>query len=234
MKRLITFGCSLTQGQALEKDVEYSKLAWPYVLADQLNLQCINMGRNGASIKRIWWNIMNFKFEATDIVVILWTHLDRWCIIKEGSKSSKETDYDLLEESKTTYLKNTKGWSIEDINVWFNDKDQKYMKLWYENFHDNFDMLTQATALINHAQYYLKDTLYSDKGKSQFHFSAADDKTIFNINEELQFNEVSFGNVSFNDIRRNYPKALDNHHPGKEAHEKFAYELKKQIEIYNI
>ena len=76
MERLVTFGCSLTQGQALEKDVEYSKLAWPYVLGQKLNLETVNNGKNGSSIKRIWWDIMNFDFHSSDTVVILWTHID--------------------------------------------------------------------------------------------------------------------------------------------------------------
>ena len=63
MSRLITFGCSLTQGQALEENVSYSKLAWPYRLAEKMQLDCVNAGQNGASAKKIWFNILNFKFQ---------------------------------------------------------------------------------------------------------------------------------------------------------------------------
>ena len=74
MQRLVTFGCSLTQGQFLDtdspSDQSYSKLAWPYLLANKLNLKCYNAGINGSSAKKIWHTIANFEFRDDDIVIV--------------------------------------------------------------------------------------------------------------------------------------------------------------------
>ena len=131
MKRLVAFGCSLTQGQDLEKGVEYSRLAWPYVLGQKLNLETVNNGKNGSSIKRIWWDIMNFDFHSSDVVVILWTYINRWCIIKGPDQVH-----------------------ITDVH---HSMFNKQSEMWYKYFHDEYDMLQQTFLHINHADMYLKN-----------------------------------------------------------------------------
>jgi hypothetical protein len=78
MSRLIAFGCSNTYGQGLEDcqigpNPNPSKLAWPNLLGDLLNLEVINNGIPGASNLEILYQILNFEFQKNDIVVILWT-----------------------------------------------------------------------------------------------------------------------------------------------------------------
>lgn len=89
MTRLVAFGCSLTFGQSLvdnHPDNDYpSEHAWPNVLAKKLNMVCVNNGKPGASNKQIAWNIQNFEFHKDDVVVILWSHPDRYCIIEHDS-----------------------------------------------------------------------------------------------------------------------------------------------------
>ena len=91
MKRLIAFGCSYTYGEALSDNLNKrrghpSKYAWPNVLSENLNRQCINIGEPGASNKKICYNIHNFDFRPDDIVVIMWTHLNRSCILHDDPK----------------------------------------------------------------------------------------------------------------------------------------------------
>ena len=90
MPRLITFGCSKTFGHGLpdcwnakinKPGLNPSKYAWPQLLAEKLNLTCVNLGRPGSSNREIWWRAVNTKFESTDTVIILWTYLNRSCII---------------------------------------------------------------------------------------------------------------------------------------------------------
>ena len=92
--RLVAFGCSNTFGQALPDVWDYkknvsiskqgpSKYAWPQVLADKLNLECVNLGTPGASNKEVWFHIVNTEFKKSDIVIILWPGRSRWCIIKD-------------------------------------------------------------------------------------------------------------------------------------------------------
>lgn len=98
--RLIAFGCSNTFGDGLvdvydTKNKQLcsntpSKLAWPTHLGKLLDCQTvINKGSPGASAKEIAWHIQNFKFQKDDLVVVLWTHLERFCIIHEDNSVEK-------------------------------------------------------------------------------------------------------------------------------------------------
>ncbi len=80
MHRLIAFGCSLTYGLGL---ADPEQTAWPKVLADMYTRQCVNNGVPGASAKEIAYNILNFKFDPTDIVYINWSYFTRSCVITE-------------------------------------------------------------------------------------------------------------------------------------------------------
>ena len=82
MNRLVTFGCSLTYGSSIRR----SNDAWAQPTSNPKNLELINMGIPGASTKRIWWEILNFDFNKNDTVVVLWTHMDRWCILKSDNR----------------------------------------------------------------------------------------------------------------------------------------------------
>jgi hypothetical protein len=76
IKRIVAFGCSATSGQGLDHPIEYnrpSKLSWPSILGDKLNLEVDNRGIPGASNSEILYNILNYKFLETDLVIVLWT-----------------------------------------------------------------------------------------------------------------------------------------------------------------
>jgi len=209
MQRLITFGCSLTQGQALEKDVEYSKLAWPFLLGQKLNLSVTNKGRNGSSVKRIWWDIVNFKFDKSDVVVILWTHFDRWCVINEHG----DEDWDIpFDDSDQDYNDTT------DIQ---NRMINKQSEAWYKYFHKEYDMTQNAFLHINHADLYLKN-----KVKHVFHLKASEPDRV------ADFNETQFLKTNIDEIRNHFPKATDNWHPGIEFQQEYASKIKEEIETY--
>jgi hypothetical protein len=84
--RLITFGCSYTYGQGLPDcqstrisgfifdSSKPSKLGWAQQVADTLGLELINQAKPGASNLEILYAILEFKFEKTDTVVIMWSH----------------------------------------------------------------------------------------------------------------------------------------------------------------
>lgn len=222
MSRLIAFGCSLTQGQALEENISYSKLSWPYKLAEIMQLDCVNAGQNGASAKKIWFNILNFEFQADDIVVILWTHMDRWCIITRDTDTTHDskTEWDIYPDIKQDYRQNT-GQTLININPNFSEEDT-LMYLWYENFHDEYDMDLQYYLHVAHANNWLKDRV-----KNIYNLKASE------LNRQAFFNEVDFLKTNINYIRRQHPKALDNHHPGPLAMEKFAEYVYQEIQNKN-
>lgn len=91
--RLITFGCSYTYGIGLPDIKQYiitghpmgpSKLGWPKLLSKKLNCKLVNVSYTGSSNTEILYNILTFKFQPNDIVVIMWTHpirdiiFDKW------------------------------------------------------------------------------------------------------------------------------------------------------------
>ncbi len=91
--RIVAFGCSYSYGQALPDCYDpvthgggpvCSKFAWPQILANQLNCDCINLSRPGSSNKEISYKIFDFDFRSTDIVVIMWTFLYRWYVLTEN------------------------------------------------------------------------------------------------------------------------------------------------------
>jgi len=233
MKRLVAFGCSLTQGQDLEKGVEYSRLAWPYLLGQKLNLAVVNCGKNGSSIKRIWWDIMNFDFHSTDTVVVLWTHINRWCIIKGDDPTHRNDglpaqDWDLPREGYE-YLPKTIAENINYDYLFANPESNvtnvhhsmfnKQSEMWYKYFHDEYDMLQQAFLHINHADMYLKS-----KVKNVFHLRASEPHLTTN------YNQVKFLKTDIDKLREHYPKALDDWHPGIEFQQEYASRIKKEIE----
>jgi len=93
--RLVAFGSSYTYGDGLTdtfpKNEKPSELAWPSILAAQLNLQCVNVSSQGAGNRKIWHDILNFKFESDDVVFILWAFPNRHTIF-----NSKEDFKNLL------------------------------------------------------------------------------------------------------------------------------------------
>jgi hypothetical protein len=92
--RLVTFGCSYTYGQGLPDcqsnrilgftfdSSKPSKLGWAQQVADALGLALINQAKPGASNLEILYAILEFKFEKTDTVVIMWSHSLRDMFIK--------------------------------------------------------------------------------------------------------------------------------------------------------
>jgi len=133
--RLVAFGCSNTYGHGLrdciakdKKDCgSYpSKFAWPQLLADKMNLECVNMGVPGASNKEIWHTAVNFPFEPTDKVVFLWSYIDRYCVIKKDD--------------------------VHPFGVWNKDKSTK---MYYRHVHDNYDSCTDFHIRSNHIKLYL-------------------------------------------------------------------------------
>jgi hypothetical protein len=85
MSRLIAFGCSYTYGHGLEDchvepnnpGLSHSKLAWPSLLANMLNLEVVNCSNPGASNIHIFWKLLNFKFNDDDLCVVMWSHFGR-------------------------------------------------------------------------------------------------------------------------------------------------------------
>lgn len=90
--RLVAFGCSYTRGTALDDVWDFekkcsifpqpSKYAWPQLIANEIGIECLNLGKGGLSNKAIWHNVVNFKFEPSDLIIIHWSFFDRFHFFK--------------------------------------------------------------------------------------------------------------------------------------------------------
>lgn len=87
MTRLISFGCSCTYGHGLpdcfippnKAGLTPSRLAWPTLLSNKLNLDCVNLSKPGASNLFVLSEILNYEFKGSDTVVVMWTMTERDC-----------------------------------------------------------------------------------------------------------------------------------------------------------
>lgn len=135
--RLVAFGCSNTFGSSLPENLPYgngivgSTYAWPHVLANKLNVPCVNKGFPAASNKLISHMLHNTVLYPTDIVMVLWTYIDRWSVI--------ETD---------TY----EEFSPCNIGVW--NKDARGIA-YFKHIYNETDSKLDANYRINNANLYL-------------------------------------------------------------------------------
>lgn len=198
--RLIAFGCSLTFGQYLDKNIYINDVdkpsykSWPYILANSLNIStCINISKPGISNKQIAYNVLNFNFQEKDLVFILYTHFDRYCII--GSDK------------------------IQLVNTWFTDKVSKnyykYLYNTYDNIFENYLYFNQVENFFR-----IKNIKNINMIISSQYIKSLDIPT---------WNNVTWLNIFFDGLASYYPKAFDNQHPGVEAHNKFAIKIKENF-----
>jgi len=134
--RLFAFGCSNTYGQGLKDCItqstypgpEPSLLAWPSIVAENLGLELSNQSHPGASNKEIWNQVLTNTFSGGDNVIVLWSHLERWCILHKHK-------------------------SLTKIGPWLNNKISKF---YYKKMHNDFDASTDFWCRANHIYSLLK------------------------------------------------------------------------------
>lgn len=130
--RLVAFGCSFTRGTALNDIWDFdnkcsifpqpSKLAWPQILADKLDIECVNLGKGGYSNKAIWHDVVNFNFLPDDIVFVHWSYLDR---------------YHFFESKDKSHIVDHRGNTPRD-------------KAFFKYLHSEYDMLNDMYMRVNH------------------------------------------------------------------------------------
>ena len=122
MSRLVAFGCSFTFGDSLEDTLDNtrpSKLAWPNLVANKMNLDCDNQAVCGLSNLGIVDKIINYKFDETDIVLVMWTFFERDLLWQDDGTSYNLTwnlsNSELVDSWATTH-------TVRDrrIRAWYN------------------------------------------------------------------------------------------------------------------
>jgi hypothetical protein len=125
MSRLIAFGASITYGQGLEDCYKpngvpgdtSSKHAWPQILADLLNLECINASVPGDSCKDIWYNAVNFEYKPDDVVFVEWCTPNRWAVFNDDGSVYKMAIWNENDKVSDFYYRHMH--SDRDVNIDF-------------------------------------------------------------------------------------------------------------------
>lgn len=149
MQRLIAFGDSFTYGHHLPDCVSSpSEYAWPKILGNLLGRTVINKSSPGSSNIEILFNVLEFKFQPSDLVIMGWTFVHRDLIYKKSlfGRFFNQNDHHRI--------------SLNDNN--------EISKKWQE-VHNTHDRAIRSGLLIEHCDLYL--THLSVK---HYHFFALD------------------------------------------------------------
>lgn len=206
MSRLVAFGCSHTYGHGLKDCIKEefrpgdkpSDFSWPKVLGKSLGLEVINKSKPGASNLEILFYILNFNFEPNDLVLILWSYSNR----------------DMLFTTEVVGANNQMHFSVYPNMIYEKDNN---LKNYYYRVHSDHDLLMKTYIHMHHAEIYLEH-----KKIKNFSFSVEKYKgspRFANLN--------NYRKINFKEIFDSHEKALDQTHPGEEAHKQLAKEIEK-------
>jgi hypothetical protein len=128
--RIITFGCSFTYGQGLpDCDPAYtfrntlltntanpSKFGWATLLGEKLGLEVVNLGEPGISNTEILYNLLEFRYQPNDIVIVMWSNYPRDIMFTKGFVSKN---------TNTRFSNLKRGFFNKRLAIWAKGKDNK-------------------------------------------------------------------------------------------------------------
>lgn len=199
MSRLITFGDSFTYGHYLEDDKTQS---WPAVLGKKLNLKIVNLAVPGSSNVEILAEILNFKFEKDDLVIIGWTYVERDVVFK------KDTFFKIGKSNRFINYGGNKR-----LQAW---SDDPVCEQWF-NIYTDYDLGIKSGLHIHHAELFLNSL-----GIQQHHFLAhiqsynPFENTPKWIHKPKNLIKIMFKKIDL---------ASDDSHPGVKSHQRLADKL---------
>lgn len=222
MNKLFAFGCSMTSGAALDDVWDFennvpinkpSKFAWPQLLADQLNLECVNLAVSGSSNKEISHTIINTpNITSNDVVIVQWTNINRWCVIQD------------------------------DLSVMqIVPKDTGVTKLYYSNLHTTSDSLFDIEMRRSWADLYFKNlgvTIYHIRSRSEL----TDIMTLKDrVNRTIAESSILHLQSNVEDIQQSLKTSANDAgimfkkgHPCKNAHRLHSSQLFEQIKDMEV
>jgi len=160
MPKIITYGCSFTQGEGFSdclvgKDLLRAKgssqYAWPAVLGDLMGYSIENNGMSGSSNKMFSHMALERKWSQTDVAIFMWTYWHRTTIIENLDK----TRFDIIPGNMYEF----KNFTNEQI---------LQIKAYYNHVYHPFDMFYDNMRDINLVKYHL-DSI----GVKNFHYHLA-------------------------------------------------------------
>ena len=215
--RLVTFGCSNTAGEGLDDAITTgnpgqpdrpSMFAWPQLLADQMNLENINMAQGGSSNKQITWTIQNFDFQKDDVVVIMWSMPNRWCLITDNRNTDNLP-------------------KLNKIGPWKVRKKIKFAKTtsdyYYKHLYNEFDSLVDTYTRIDYVS-----NMLNNLSIKNFHAMCRDDHLAITKEKILNWQTTKFLETTIHNSTVDV--AADHEHPGYASHRLIAEKIHKEIE----
>tara|TARA_Y100000385_G_scaffold286074_1_gene347318 strand:+ start:227 stop:880 length:654 start_codon:yes stop_codon:yes gene_type:complete len=214
MSRLITFGCSHTYGEgqidclnsqgpnSIVMADKPSQYAWPAVLGRELNIEeVINLGRPGCSNRYIANRILDTTIEKDDIIVILWTEVNRSTVFTSESIQLAKV---------ATNIHPT--------------KNTKVSKSYYKWIHDPYNSFLESLEAVNLANYTLQEHRHVYNFKANFNSKLGYNKTDIEY-VYPKWNKVNLINQSLYYV----DFASDNDHPGPESQKLIARDMLKYV-----
>ncbi len=129
MPRLVVFGCSYTYGHGLpdcfvepsHPGLTPSNLAWPKLVANKLDYECLNLSCPGSGNFQILMSVLGTEFQEDDFVIMAFSYFTRFDMyqitdMKGNGKIVKPdtTDY------KNLVLDTQYNENYEEQNIWNN------------------------------------------------------------------------------------------------------------------
>jgi len=221
--RVISFGCSHTWGSALPDIVhnpidengnkKASRFTFGRVIADHYGYEHINQGEPGADNYFIAGKIIDFEYKKDDIVIVLWSHLNRYTINEFVDGKQKQMRLG--------------PWCIDGRD--HPRHIQKLTKTWVRYFDNDYDQYIRTFTAIHHTQ-----TLLKCKGIKSYHLLQQPSVLSENPLRKNFMKDIKLIPVFFKHYRYIPPLAADNSHAGRNAHKAFGDAIINEIKLKNI
>ncbi len=227
LTKLVTFGCSYTQGTFTDPNKP-----WPSILSQLLSLDLDNQGDGGSSNKQIWYTACNYQnFTESDIVVFNWTHIGRHTIITNPVDHDK-AEYDKIECSNRKQIRKNptlRPWLMKKHSKQERTKRNisnhlvKQANAYYNLLYDEYDTIVDMSMMMNHIDLMIKNTF---KCPQVYHFVTYPD----HIADKEVFNRVQVPSIYILEFREKYGKvSKDDNHPNEQAHFHYAHSIYEHI-----
>lgn len=202
VSRIIAHGDSQTYGYFLtEENNGYgngpNSSAWPTLVSDYYNVDVVNNGVCGASNKEIWLEAINFNYQLGDLVCILWSFFDRE-FFPSGNTRDNIVGFDGHYEG------------IKLIPNFYNDKKNK---LYYKDFHSNFNSLVSFSLYKTHLAMHLtslnipfvfKNLQVPNIPRRSFDWDSIECKGINYILDDFGYDNSHYGIESHKTVANNF------------------------------
>lgn len=210
--RIIAVGCSFTYGQYLDTDspacTQPSLQAWPNIVAQHFDADCVNMGWPGGSPRYCMVRLLDFQFQPGDVACILWPSIFRHYIT---------TDFD-----------RTDHWidavpDLANAAQHFVPQHKNYQRWWKRGYSNLSDRECDAWTAKHCVRLYLKD-----QGVPVVEYSVGYRQDVeYRVREQFATPWIPVfpnWNECYIDLAR------DNNHPGVKSHQLFAEEYIHRIQ----